>query len=507
MKRERLVLVVLGFIGALALCGQGRADEVYLGENEAPAAVLTDAERFERLEIASTGALRARIRELLGNKDPTVFEPRYVVYEGYRDGERVGWAIIVEEVGKHRNITFIVGVRPGGKVAGVAIMVYREAYGAEVRSKRFLSQYEGKTAADPLMPGRDIRNIAGATLSARALGRGIKKALAVAELLEGRAPPAERPAEEPNRPPDKSEPGAHDGSGARVREAHYVMGTTLEITLDAPDRRTGQTWIREAVAIARRLDREMTTYDGASDLMRLNAAAGTGPQRVPPDLYAALRLALVLWQETNGLFDIAAPAGAANARAAALRDHAPALPSVVRLGEDGSVELATGDVRLDLGGIGKGYAADRMAEHLRARGIDSALIDFGRSSLVAIGPPVGENPWPVTVVHQDEVVGVLALRDRAVSVSASYQPDDGGGRRPHIVDPRTGAFVGADREAIVLDDSAGVAEAWSTALVVEPGAIERLGASHPTAAALVLEGATTRTLGTLTWLESPEPRP
>ena len=66
-------------------------------------------------------------------------------------------------------------------------MVYREAYGGEVRDRRFLQQYKGKQLKDPLLPYRDIQNISGATLSVEAIGRGSKKALALVDLvyLEG----------------------------------------------------------------------------------------------------------------------------------------------------------------------------------------------------------------------------------------------------------------------------------------------------------------------------------
>src|SRR5258708_2527204 len=85
---------------------------------------------------------------------------------GCRRGDQlVGYAVIVEEIGKHRPITFVVGVRPDGKVSDVAVMSYREAYGGEVKSKRFLVQYQAKSIADGMQPPNDLQNIAGATLS------------------------------------------------------------------------------------------------------------------------------------------------------------------------------------------------------------------------------------------------------------------------------------------------------------------------------------------------------
>jgi len=93
----------------------------------------------------------------------------------------------VEEIGKYRPITFVVGVRPDGSVSDVAVMAYREPYGGEVKSARFLRQYRNKSPADLLRSGRDIVNIAGATLSVEAASRAVHKAQALAATLDERA--------------------------------------------------------------------------------------------------------------------------------------------------------------------------------------------------------------------------------------------------------------------------------------------------------------------------------
>src|SRR6266851_5308379 len=135
-------------------------------------------------------------------------------------------AVVVEEIGKHRPITLVVGVDGDGKVTGIAVMAYREAYGGEIRSRRFLQQYRGKRESDPLLPSQDIQNITGATLSARAVGRAVKKAIAVLQEV-GDAKSAALPS-------PRKMALATECAAARVREAHYVMGTILDITVDAP---------------------------------------------------------------------------------------------------------------------------------------------------------------------------------------------------------------------------------------------------------------------------------
>jgi Na+-translocating ferredoxin:NAD+ oxidoreductase RnfG subunit len=184
MSRQRSVLCVLGSVFALAAMMPARRlaaqEGVFLTEAEAPHAVFPDAVSFARQVVRTTADLRNRMRALLGGIEPSIWEEEYVVFKATHGDALDGYAIIIEEIGKHRPITFIVGVGPNGRVSDVAVMAYREAYGGAVGSKRFLSQYRSKSASDPLQSPGAIKNIAGATLSVEAASRAVKKALALA---------------------------------------------------------------------------------------------------------------------------------------------------------------------------------------------------------------------------------------------------------------------------------------------------------------------------------------
>jgi H+/Na+-translocating ferredoxin:NAD+ oxidoreductase subunit G len=156
---------------------------VYLSEAEAPAAVFPRATSFTRTVVPSTPELRDKVQVLLGTSRPSLWEPEYVVYTAQQRDTLLGYGVIVEEIGKHRPITFIVSVQASGHVAEVAVMVYREPYGGQVHHARFLTQYAGKTLRNPLLPYRDIRNITGATLSCYSIGQGVRKALALVQVL------------------------------------------------------------------------------------------------------------------------------------------------------------------------------------------------------------------------------------------------------------------------------------------------------------------------------------
>lgn len=163
------------------------AEEVYLTPDDAPRVLFPEAVSVVKRVVTVTPELRARVEKLIAPTQPSLWEgtvPVYIVSGG--DGV-VGYAVVVNEIGKHRPITFVVGVTPDEKVKGVEIMVYREPKGGEVRMKGFLKQYRGKDLAQPILTGRDITSISGATLSVRAVNRGTKKALAVIHLVYGRS--------------------------------------------------------------------------------------------------------------------------------------------------------------------------------------------------------------------------------------------------------------------------------------------------------------------------------
>ena len=154
---------------------------IFLKEEESPKAVFPEATSFERRVIRSTEELKEKIRQRLDRTKTSIWEDSYVTFIAKKGDVIMGYAAVVEEIGKHRPITFIVGVGADRKIKDAALMVYREAYGGEVRDRRFLQQYKGKQLKDPLLPFRDIQNISGATMSVEAIGRGSKKALALVD--------------------------------------------------------------------------------------------------------------------------------------------------------------------------------------------------------------------------------------------------------------------------------------------------------------------------------------
>jgi hypothetical protein len=183
MRRYRVGFWFFVLIVAVGSLRPGHGQEgMLLKEEEAPKAVFPEASVFERKVVQSNEELKAKIQQRMGKTKTSLWEESYVVFVAKKGDATLGYAVIVEEIGKHRPITFVVGVGADRKIKDAALMVYREAYGGEVRDRRFLQQYRGKSLKDPLLPFRDIQNISGATMSVEAIGRGSKKALALVEV-------------------------------------------------------------------------------------------------------------------------------------------------------------------------------------------------------------------------------------------------------------------------------------------------------------------------------------
>lgn len=160
---------------------------VYATEEEALREIFPEAAVFVLQMQPIPEAVHAKLDERLGRYRP---EEILVAYLAYGPDERfVGYGVVGNEVGKYRPITFMVGVEEDFTVREVQVLVYRESRGMEVHRRRFLAQYDGKDARDPLRINRDIINVTGATLSVRALNVGVKRALATLEALYGGRPP------------------------------------------------------------------------------------------------------------------------------------------------------------------------------------------------------------------------------------------------------------------------------------------------------------------------------
>jgi hypothetical protein len=166
----------------------GTGARVYLTEEDALRIAFPEATRLSERVFEIGDGKREELAEQLGYKPR---ERGVIFYEASKDGTVIGHALVMDEIGKHLPLTFLVSIQPGGKVDQVMLLAFREPRGDEVKSPIFLRQYRGKTVVDPIRRNRDIRNISGATMSVDAMNRGLRRALVFYDRLI--RPPATPP--------------------------------------------------------------------------------------------------------------------------------------------------------------------------------------------------------------------------------------------------------------------------------------------------------------------------
>ena len=148
--------------------------EIYFTEDEAAKVMFPDSQTIRRDTLTLTAEQKAFVEKVIGWEFP---EHSFDVFIGETQEKIDGYAVIQNTIGKHRPITYMVGVTPTGECMNFEVLVYREARGNEIATKRFNYQYQGKTIGDPVRINRDIINITGATMSVRSASAGVKRVL------------------------------------------------------------------------------------------------------------------------------------------------------------------------------------------------------------------------------------------------------------------------------------------------------------------------------------------
>ncbi len=270
-----------------------------------------------------------------------------------------------------------------------------------------------------------------------------------------------------------------------TRVTDGIMGTRITVELWADDEAKAQPAIDAVLAEMRHIDESMSTYKPTSEVSQVNARAADGPMHISKELFDLLTTAREYSVLTDGAFDITyASVGYLYDFRKRVRPTEQqidaALPAVnfehVLLDPvNQTVRFSQEGVRIDLGGIAKGYAVDRGIDVLKTFGITRAYVSAGGDSRI-IGDRFGK-PWIVGVRDPSKGPGEVLLRiplvDAAISTSGDYERffDEGGVRYHHIIDPHTGHSASKVRSATVIAATATRTDGLSkTAFVLGPDA-------------------------------------
>jgi thiamine biosynthesis lipoprotein len=264
------------------------------------------------------------------------------------------------------------------------------------------------------------------------------------------------------------------------------MGTMFKIVLYAPDPTAAARAALAAFDRIAALDNTMSDYKPESELMRLCQAAGGAPVKLSEDLFQVLAAAQELAARSDGTFDITVGPVVRLWRRARRRHELPdpdrlakalALVGYRNLVLDPrqhTAQLLKPEMLLDLGGIGKGYAADEALAVLRKDGILSALV-AAAGDIACGNPPPGHGGWRIEIAlptpstaSLNESTRYLLLHDAAVSTSgdAEQHLDIAGQRYSHIINPATGMALTGRGSVTVVAPRGITADSYATAVCV-----------------------------------------
>lgn len=258
------------------------------------------------------------------------------------------------------------------------------------------------------------------------------------------------------------------------RFSHLAMATTFEVIVQSEDRTYAQQAVKAAFDEVDRIEGTLSRYLETSDITQINHLPAGVPVHISLDTFECLKISAEMFSQTGGAFDVTVGLLLDCWRD---EDKKPRTPSAEELefarehtGTDllllneptCEVGLLASPVRVDLGGVGKGYAVDRVGELLREWSIDRALIHGGFSSVLALDPPEGLKGWPVSLSHPKDRSRTLARLGIAhIAVNGS-----GIEKGRHIIDPRTGRPTVGKLATWSVTPDAARGDALSTAFMV-----------------------------------------
>ena len=260
------------------------------------------------------------------------------------------------------------------------------------------------------------------------------------------------------------------------------MGVPFRMVLYAKDETSAKTAAAAAFARIKALNNIMSDYEYESELSALSRTSGSGQWvHVSEDLWRVLSSSQEISQKSRGAFDVTVGPAVALWRRAR---HEKKLPDPEKLknvlstvgyeklklhSPDHWAELVVPNMRLDLGGIAKGYAVDEAIKVLKQHGITSALVSGG-GDMFASGAPAGKRAWEIelTSVDTNAAPQFVRLKNQALTTSGDiFQYIEIDGKRySHIVDPRTGVGLVDHSLVNIIASNVTDADALSTAVSV-----------------------------------------
>ncbi len=274
------------------------------------------------------------------------------------------------------------------------------------------------------------------------------------------------------------------GGDSPVSKTDFCLDTSCTVTIyDDMKKSDAEQLLEDSFGLMRDYERMLSKTISTSDVAKINEAEGQWTE-VSDETIEVIRMANIVAYESGGVFDITigkvtglwdfkaeeprVPEAASIEAALAHVDH-----KTITTG-GGKVKLSDPEAEIDLGGVAKGYIADKVCVFLEEKGITSAVINLG-GNVVVIGEKAEDTPWTVGIerpfTDRKELVGTVKVTDATVVTSGIYERnfEEGGKIYHHILDPKTGYPAETDLEAVTIiakKGNSGFCDAVSTACLI-----------------------------------------
>ncbi len=258
-----------------------------------------------------------------------------------------------------------------------------------------------------------------------------------------------------------------------------MMGTEVSVYLWSDDPEAGRVTVEAVFQEAARIDRLMSTYRDESEISKINREAANGPVAVSAELFELVRRSIEVSRLSDGTFDITYDSIGQHfdfreRRRPDAETTAAQLPKIdfrhLELDEENlTIAFRVEGVRINLGGIAKGYVVERGVQILRDKGVSSGVVTAGGDSRL-LGNR-GGRPFNIAIRdprRDGEVAMLVPLEDEAISTSGDYERyfEEDGIRYHHIIAPSTGAPASGVHSASVIGPDAVMTDALSTTVFI-----------------------------------------
>ncbi|MBM4169952.1 MAG: FAD:protein FMN transferase [Ignavibacteria bacterium] len=261
----------------------------------------------------------------------------------------------------------------------------------------------------------------------------------------------------------------------------YAMGTRLNLLLPSIDEEVGERVVHSIRHEVQRIESLLSFFSRESEVSMVNRYAWREKYRISEELFTLLETCIEFGQLTCGAFDVTMRPlldfwkgtdshTVDEETVKRLREHL-GYEKILLNKDDLSVKLENDVIRIDLGGIGKGYALEKVRLLLSDVGIRNAFVSFGESSVLTVGRHPNGDCWKVGLRDHrapESSLQMFRMTDASLSTSSNVLVSENGDPKEHrhVIDPRTGFPILEPRMVGVVSDSPLQAEALSTAFMI-----------------------------------------